>query len=106
MESIEERCNKTKRVIANKIYKAKKGCIFDNNLLFKGSKQYDCYVPVISGELEIAKCIVCDSYGNVHPRFSDVAVPVHVDNLGRIIGEMTEEMYKKIDELNYNENDN
>jgi len=81
-----------KTMIAKLIYRAKRGCVYDND-----QPQYNCYSPVDYADgCQMGDCWVCDEYGNIHPGYSVSPVAISVESLGAIIGRM---------KVNYNEED-
>lgn len=70
-----------RRTKSNNIYQAKRGKIYDPE-----QKQFNCYRPVYDGSFFTLDCWVCDKEGNIHPGYNISPVPVHVDNLGRVVG--------------------
>lgn len=73
----------TKRyLIKGAIYKAKSGKVYDN-------KKYNCYSPVYSGNgMYVVDCWVCNKKGDIDEGLSISPVPVMVEILGRIVGEL------------------
>ena len=50
--------------------------------------EFDCYMPVFSGDFEVVDCWVCDEHGNKHEGYNVSPVPVHTDLLGDLVGRL------------------
>lgn len=73
----------TKRyLIKGAIYKSKNS--YDHT-----NEKYDCFSPVHSGSgMYVVDCWVCDSEGNIAEGLNVSPIPVMVDWLGEIVGEL------------------
>ena len=71
------------KVIAGLIYKAKHGCIYDDD-----QPQYNCYCPVKTGNFNLIDCWICTEDGNLHPGVDCVPVPVDPKDFGKIVGKL------------------
>ena len=70
------------KMIAHIIYKAKRGCIYDEE-----QPRYNCYTPVeYANGCTLGDCWVCDKDGNIHPGYNVSPVPVSIESLGQVVG--------------------
>lgn len=73
---------KHKYMYAGLIYKAKRGCIYDDD-----EPQYNCYLVVeYANGCIMGDCWVCDEQGNIHPGYNVCPIPISVESLGQIVG--------------------
>ena len=73
---------KHERMFSGIIYKAKRGCIYDDE-----KPRYNCYLPVdYANDCVTGDCWVCDKNGNIHPGYNVCPVPINADMLGQVVG--------------------
>lgn len=46
--------------------------------------EFNCLIPVYTGDFWIVDCWICDKDGNVHPHYSVAGVPIHTEQMVRI----------------------
>lgn len=64
-----------KSIVRGKIYQIP-GFVYDED-----RPEFDCLIPVFTGDFYIVDCLICDKSGNLHPGYQ-VGVPVETEGMG------------------------